>query len=240
MIELKHLLIGFGNHLLLDDVSTIFASNSLTALIGRNGSGKSTLLKTISGLNNKYLGEIFIQKHNLKSLSNSEKAKIIAYVNTARPRISNLRCRDVVALGRSPHTRWDGKLSKKDNEIVEEAINMVGMETYCDRYFHSLSDGECQKIMIARAISQSTEIILLDEPSSFLDLPTRYELAEMLKKLAHKNGKTIVFSTHEIDIALKFSDNIALFDSPNLINLPAEEMDRQKHVDRLFNLNPMG
>lgn len=224
MIQLKDFTIGFGNRILLKNVSTTFPQYNLTALIGSNGSGKSTLLKCISGLNETYKGEIFINDKNLKRISRRELAKEIAYVNTQRPRIANLKCLDVVALGRSPYTGWHGGLSEIDNEKVENAIKLVGMEAYKDRYFNNLSDGEAEKIMIARAIAQETDIILLDEPTSFLDLPTRYELIKLLKELTREKGKTIIFSTHELDIALKFSDYISLVDSPSLINLPTEEM----------------
>lgn len=223
MIQLKNFSIGFENRILLKNISTIFPSSQLSAIIGRNGAGKSTLLKAICGVNDKYKGEIFINNENIKDIPRNKMATLIAYVNTNRPRIANLKCIDVVSLGRSPYTSWHGLLSFQDKKIIDEAIEMTGMKEYENRYFNSLSDGECQKIMIARAIAQQTPIIILDEPTSFLDLPTRYELAKMLKNLS-ENGKTIIFSTHELDIALKFADNIVLFDSPSLINLPTPQM----------------
>lgn len=224
MIQLKNFSIGFGERILLKNISTDFPQGKLTALIGSNGSGKSTLMKAICGINENYSGEILIDNDDIKNLTRNKLASLISYVNTQRPRIANLKCYDVVALGRSPYTNWHGKISKKDKEIIESSIAMVGMENYSQRYFNNLSDGECQKIMIARAIAQDTKIIILDEPTSFLDLPTRFELASLLKRLTVEKNKTILFSTHELDIALKFSDQIALIDSPNLINLPTDEM----------------
>ena len=229
MIQLKDFSIGFADRKLLENVSTVFQGRKLTALIGRNGTGKSTLMKAICGLITNYKGEIIIDGENIKNISRNKLATLIAYVNTQRPRIANLKCREVVALGRSPYTNWHGKLSLHDQEIIEEALKMVGMMDYKDRYFNNLSDGESQKIMIARAIAQDTSIILLDEPTSFLDLPTRFELATLLKKLTVEKDKTILFSTHELDIALKFSDFIALFDSNTLINLPTPEMVNYIH-----------
>ena len=234
MIELKNFSIGFGDRILLKNVNTTFKECELTALIGRNGSGKSTLMKALCGLNEKYGGEIIVDHENLRKIPRSRLASKIAYVNTQRPKIANMKCSDVVALGRSPHTGWSGKLSENDNQIVNNALKTVGMEQYKNRYFNSLSDGECQKIMIARAIAQDTKIILLDEPTSFLDLPTRHELALLLKKLALEKGKTIIFSTHELDIALKFSNNIALIDSPHLINEPEKEILNSGILQKVF------
>ena len=224
MITLQNLTIGFGQRVLLDNVSTCFQTGQLTSLIGCNGSGKSTLLKAIGGLNTKYTGEILIGGENIKNIPPRKLAETIAFVNTQRPRMANLKCKDVVALGRSPYTNWHGKLSDKDREIINSAVGLVGMEGYMNREFNSLSDGESQKIMIARAIAQDTKVILLDEPTSFLDLPTRYELVSLLKRLTAEKGKTIIYSTHELDISMKFSDSIALIDDRQLVNLPVEGM----------------
>ena len=224
MIRLENFSIGFENRTLLENVSTSFITNKLTAIIGRNGTGKSTLMKAICGINEKYSGEIIIDGSNVKKIPRNKLSSIISYVNTQRPRIANLRCKEVVSLGRSPYTNWNGKLSTQDWEIINDALELVGMTDYLNRYYNTLSDGESQKVMIARAIAQDTSVILLDEPTSFLDLPTRYELVSLLKKLTEEKQKTIIFSTHELDIAIKFSDYIALFDSPSLVNLPTQEM----------------
>ena len=223
MIALKNLSFNFGNNTILEKSTLNFAEKKLTALIGRNGSGKSTLLKALCGLNKKYEGEIHIDGTNIKDLSTQRLAKKIAFVNTSRPKVAKLKCKDIVALGRSPYTAWHGLLSKEDEKKVMEALEMVGMKDYSNRYFNSLSDGEAQKIMVARAIAQDTDIILLDEPTSFLDLPTRVELIKLLKRLAEKEGKTIIYSTHELDLATKFSHYIGLIDSRQLtLHSPTE------------------
>lgn len=234
MIKLKDFSIGFKGKILLSEINTSFPDGELTALIGRNGSGKSTLLKALCGINNNYSGDIFIDSLNIKSLSTLRMASLVSFVNTQRPRISNMKSKDLVALGRTPYTGWSGKLTLKDKKIIWDSIEMVGMRDYADRTIESLSDGECQKIMIARAIAQDTKIILLDEPTSFLDLPTRYELVNLLKNLVDNKGKTIIYSTHELDIALKKSDYIALFNSPDLINLPIAEMISANYINRIF------
>lgn len=229
MISLSQFSIGFGKHILLDNVTTDFAGSKLTALIGRNGTGKSTMLKAICGLNDKYSGEILIEGENIKKITRNILSHKIAYVNTQRPRVANFKCRDIVALGRTPFTAWHGKLNGEDVFKIEEALKLVGMTEYDQRNFNSLSDGESQKIMIARAIAQDTDIIILDEPTSFLDLPTRHELAQLLKDLTDK-GKTIIFSTHELDLALKYSDNVALITDNKLINLPTNELEVNNHL----------
>lgn len=231
MIQLKNFSIGFDKNKLLDEVEALFEPDCLTALIGRNGSGKSTLLKAMAGLNIKYQGEIFIDGENIRKLPRSLFARKLAYVNTQRPRIANLKVWDVVALGRSPYTGWNGNLSNKDKEIIDHALQLVKMESYSDRNLNSLSDGESQKIMIARAIAQDTKIIVLDEPTSFLDLPTRIELLSLLKLLCSKEGKTIIFSTHELDLALKSSDYICLLENQKLLTLPPQTM--KKHPSLL-------
>lgn len=224
MIRLKDFSIGFGKKILLENVNTDFPCQKLTALIGSNGTGKSTLLKAICGINEKYRGEIFIDGQGLTDIPKSKLSTLISYVNTQRPRIAHLRCKEVVALGRTPYSNWHGMLNQKDYSLIEESLKMVGMSEYKERYLNSLSDGESQKIMIARSIAQDTDIIILDEPTSFLDLPTRHDLVSLLKRLTRDNGKTILFSTHELDIALKHADEISLIDTPELINLPTSQM----------------
>lgn len=233
MIKLKDFSIGFGDKLLLKDISAFFPSGKLISLIGRNGTGKSTLMKAIGGINKRYLGEILIYGENIRTIPAKRLASEIAYVNTQRPRMANLKCRDVVALGRSPYTGWHGNLSEKDVEIIKKAVEMVGMNQYLQRELNSLSDGESQKIMIARAIAQDTKIILLDEPTSFLDLPTRHELASLLQKLA-EDGKTIIFSTHELEIALRYSDYIALINNQTLTIHSSQELKNSTLLNQAF------
>ena len=157
-------------------------------------------------------------------------------MTTERTRIPNLRCEDVVAIGRAPYTNWIGRMQELDREKVMEAIRLVGMESYARRTMDTMSDGECQRIMIARALAQDTPSILLDEPTSFLDLPSRYELVSLLHSLAHDKGKSILYSTHELGVALRLCDNIALIDNGMLYNLPVKDMVASGHVERLFHI----
>ncbi|MDE6368433.1 MAG: ABC transporter ATP-binding protein [Muribaculaceae bacterium] len=237
MIRLNNFTIGYGSRILLDKVNTLLGKGQLTALIGRNGSGKSTLLRAIAGLNRQYSGDIILDGQNIRSLSPDRLAKVLAFVTTERTRIPNMRCVDVVAIGRAPYTNWIGRLQDVDRQIVMDAICSVGMESYAERTMDTMSDGECQRIMIARALAQDTPIILLDEPTSFLDMPNRYELCMLLGRLAHEHGKCIIFSTHELDIALSLTDNIALINPPELICSSSAEMKETGYIEQLFNLD---
>ena len=234
MIRFENLTLGYGSRTLIDSLTGEIRRGHLTALVGRNGTGKSTLLRAIAQLGDIASGEIFIDGKELSRISPSEMASKVALVTTDKVRIANLRCRDVVALGRAPYTNWIGRMQEQDNEIVEQSLAAVGMSNYADKTMDRMSDGECQRIMIARALAQQTPIILLDEPTAFLDMPNRYELCTLLRGLAHRENKSILFSTHELDIALELCDSIALIAPPQMHILPTEEMILSGHIERLF------
>lgn len=234
MIRFENLTLGYGSRTLIDSLTGEIRRGHLTALVGRNSTGKSTLLRAIAQLGDIASGEIFIDGKELSRISPSEMASKVALVTTDKVRIANLRCRDVVALGRAPYTNWIGRMQEQDNEIVEQSLAAVGMSDYADKTMDRMSDGECQRIMIARALAQQTPIILLDEPTAFLDMPNRYELCTLLRGLAHRENKSILFSTHELDIALELCDSIALIAPPQMHILPTEEMIRSGHIERLF------
>lgn len=239
MIELRDFSIGFGSRALLTDVNAKMESSRLTALLGRNGSGKSTLLRAVAGLNPDYTGEILIEGNDLRKMSAPERARKIAFVSTQRPRISNMICRDVVAVGRAPYTNWMGSMQQQDKEVVMQVLEAVGMAAFAEVPIDRMSDGECQRVMIARALAQETPIILLDEPTSFLDIPNRYELCRLLRNLAEKHGKCVIFSTHELDIAQSLCDDIMLIDTPQLRTMPTPAMIASGHISRLFNLDTL-
>ena len=234
MIRLENLTLGYGSRTLLDGVSAVIPGGALTALVGRNGTGKSTLLRALVGLERIRGGRVLLDGRELARIEPRRLAATAAFVATGRVRIPNLRCRDVVAFGRAPYTNWFGRMQAEDAAIVGRALEAVGMEGFADRALDTMSDGECQRVMIARALAQQTPVILLDEPTSFLDLPNRYELCSLLRRLAHEEGKCILFSTHELDIALSLCDAVALIDPPRLHCLPTDEMIRSGRIERLF------
>lgn len=234
MIRFQSLSLGYGSRILIDSLSATVKRGELTALVGRNGTGKSTLLRAITGLGERKGGDILLGDKSIDSLSTAELATMVAFVTTDKVRIANLRCRDVVALGRAPYTNWIGRMQEQDEEIVMRSMELVGMSDYADKTMDRMSDGECQRIMIARALAQQTPIILLDEPTAFLDMPNRYELCTLLQRLAHEEQKCILFSTHELDIALALCDSIALISPPQLHLLPTEEMVNSGYIEKLF------
>ena len=234
MIRFQSLSLGYGSRILIDNLSATVKRGELTALVGRNGTGKSTLLRAITGLGERKGGDILLGDKPIDSLSTAELATMVAFVTTDKVRIANLRCRDVVALGRAPYTNWIGRMQEQDEEIVMRSMELVGMSDYADKTMDRMSDGECQRIMIARALAQQTPIILLDEPTAFLDMPNRYELCTLLQRLAHEEQKCILFSTHELDIALALCDSIALISPPQLHLLPTEEMVKSGYIEKLF------
>lgn len=236
MIRLENISLGYGARRLLEGVTTRFEAGTLTALIGRNGAGKSTLLRALAGLEPLQAGTITIEGTPIAELDSAEAARRVAFVATDKVRIANLPCEDLVALGRAPYTNWIGRLQAVDREIVADALEKVGMSDFAHKTMDRMSDGECQRVMIARALAQQTPVILLDEPTAFLDMPNRYELCRLLQRLAHDEQKAIIFSTHELDIATKMCDTIALIDTPKLLYQPVSEMATSGAIERLFGI----
>ena len=216
MIELKELTLGYGQRTLLETVNARITGGQLVALLGRNGTGKSTLLRAMMGLEKPQSGEITLQGKNIASLKPEKLARNISFVTTDKVRI------------------WIGQLQPEDQKRVDDAMQLVGMSGYAEKTMDKMSDGECQRIMIARALAQDTPVILLDEPTAFLDLPNRYELCLLLKKLAQEEKKCVLFSTHDLDIALSLCDSIMLIDNPQMYTLPTPEMVASGHIERLF------
>lgn len=192
------------------EISVFALKGELVALIGGNGIGKSTLLRTIAGFQPPVGGEVLIVDKQITAYREKELALIMSYVSPEVIRVQNLSVFDLVSLGRYPHTNWFGKLLNKDLQIVEDAIISVGLQGFENRMVNCISDGERQKAMIARTLAQDTNIIVLDEPTAFLDLSNKYEIVNILHRLASEKGKTILFSTHDLTTAIAESDRIWL------------------------------
>jgi iron complex transport system ATP-binding protein len=186
------------------------AAGQLICLLGPNGCGKSTLLRTIAGLQGALQGHIEIEGKDLHQLKPAQIAKKISLVLTDNVRAGNLDVYALIALGRYPHSGWLGVLNKKDREIIDQAVASTHTAAFLERKLDSLSDGECQKVMLARALAQDTPLIILDEPTAHLDLPSRIQLMRLLHQLAKDTNKAILISTHELDLALQVADQIWL------------------------------
>jgi iron complex transport system ATP-binding protein len=185
-------------------------SGQLICLLGPNGCGKSTLIRTISGLQPAISGNIYLEADNLLSMKPRELATKLSLVLTEKVRSGNLDVYSLVALGRYPYSGWLGTLTAADQIMVKKAMEATGTLGFADRKLESLSDGEAQKVMLARAIAQDTPVIILDEPTAHLDLPSRIQLMRLLHQLAADTKKTILISTHELDLALQVADQLWL------------------------------
>ncbi len=233
-IRLDYITLAYGRRTLLCDASAELAAGSLVALIGRNGAGKSTMLRSVAGLAAPAAGSISLCGRDLAALPPRQLAETVSFVTTDKVRIANLPSEDIVALGRAPYTNWIGRMQAIDREVVARALELVGMSAFARKTMDRMSDGECQRVMIARALAQATPVMLLDEPTAFLDLPNRYALALLLRRLAHDEHKCILFSTHDLDIALTLCDSVMLIDTPHLHHLPAAEMAASGYIEPLF------
>ncbi len=182
----------------------------LVCLIGPNGSGKSTLIRTMSGMQPALAGQVLIDGKQLLAKDAMHNAHILSVVLTDRVNINNLSTFQIASLGRHPHTNWLGVLTEHDKQIINTALSDVGIFNLKDRLFSSLSDGEKQRAMVAKALAQDTPLILLDEPTAHLDLPNRVEMMRLLRNLARTRNKSILLSTHELDLALQAADRIWL------------------------------
>ena len=195
------------------DINVALNSGDIVCLLGPNGSGKSTLIRTLTGLHAPLGGDILLEGKKLPQFSNKQIAKKISTVLTDRLTIGNLSVYELVSFGRSPYTGWFGSLTSQDQAIVDWAIESTGITDFVDRDVLRLSDGERQKVMIARALAQDTAAMMLDEPTAHLDLPNRVEIVRLLRKLAHNTQKGILLSTHELDLALKAADTLWLINN---------------------------
>ena len=227
--ELRDLTIGYrdGQHTAVEAhaLNAAVEEGSLTCLVGRNGVGKSTLLRTMALFLPPLEGQVLFDGVDASTLSRHERAVKVGVVLTDRTDTDALTVREVVAMGRAPFTGFWGTLRTQDNEAVEEAMDVTGIAALADKRLSRISDGERQKVMTAKALAQQTPFILLDEPTAFLDYPSKTATLDMLRRLAHEHGKTIFLSTHDLDIAMPMADCVWLMDSDGLtVNPSAEQM----------------
>lgn len=229
-VVLQDLTIGYtskGNEkVVAKGLNATLNSGELTCLLGRNGIGKSTLLRTLAAFQPPLRGSILLATSPLTALTDKELSRTIGLVLTERPDVQNMTVRFLVGMGRSPYTGFWGTLSATDEAIVDEAIRMVGIESLENRQVQTLSDGERQKVMIAKALAQQTPIIYLDEPTAFLDFPSKVEMMQLLRRLARDGQKTIFLSTHDVELSLQLADRIWLMEPDMLhVGIPHELAD---------------
>ncbi len=219
-LVLKNLVIGYntraGQRRVTAPLSVKLPEGRLICLVGRNGVGKSTLLRSLSGLQPPLSGDVLLGGSSIASYSHKALARLVSVVTTRDVPVPSMTSWEVVALGRSPYTQFWGQLSSADKEIVDRSIDITGISPLASRRVGSLSDGERQKVMIAKAIAQETPVILLDEPTAFLDYPSKVSTLSLLSRLAREMGRTILVSTHDVEHALRLSDEVLLLQKEGL------------------------
>lgn len=239
LLKLSHLSVGYGRKMVLGDLSLELQPGELVILIGQNGSGKSTLLKTLCGQLKPLDGEIFLSGKPLQKLSGNEMAKELSVVLTGRLHPELMTCEDVVATGRYPYTNRLGFLSKTDRKKVHEAMELTQVTELADQDFEQISDGQRQRVLLARALCQEPAVILLDEPTSFLDIRHKLEFLYMLKEQAEKKQIGILMSLHELDLARKFADRVICVKDHQVQRIgTTAEILTDSYIEQLFDMKP--
>lgn len=235
--ETRDLTVGYHGKPLIKNISIGIEKGEIVTLIGPNGSGKSTILKSITKHLKNIGGTVFIGKEELENLSYRDLSKKVAVVLTERIKTELMTCREVVASGRYPYTNRMGMLTEKDEEIIQEAMEKVHAIDLAEKDFTAISDGQRQRILLARAICQQPEIIVLDEPTSFLDIRHKVELLSILRKMAKEKGTTVIMSLHEIDLAEKISDKIICVKGERISHFGTpEEIFTEGYISELYEI----
>jgi iron complex transport system ATP-binding protein len=241
ILSTKHLYVGYrkgkNRITVLNDLDLNLKKGELVCLIGPNGSGKSTLIRTLSKVQTALTGDIYIKGKKLQDYSRTEIAKTISLVLTEKVDNVNLSVSELVALGRYPHTDFTGNLSKDDNSIIKSAIISTHLEDISSKKVNELSDGQLQKVMIARALAQEGELMILDEPTAHLDLNNRVEIMTLLKYLAKDSGKAILVSTHDLDLALETADLLWICNDQKIISGTPEDLALNGNISSIFRSN---
>jgi len=206
-----------SKNVIAKDLNLNFQTGKLIALIGANGIGKSTLLRTLTGIQKPLAGEVFLNNKNINHFSSIDLAQNLSVVLTEKLPPSNLTVYELVALGRQPYTNWLGKLTIIDTQKVNNAISLTDIQEIIHKKHFEISDGQLQKVLVARALAQDTPLIVLDEPTTHLDLHHKVSLFKLLKKLAQETNKCILFSTHDIDLAIQLSDEMIVLTSEQIM-----------------------
>lgn len=217
-----------------ENINIALQKGKFVCLIGKNGIGKSTLLRTLSKTQKALAGEIFIEEKNLHQINHSDLAKKMSLVLTEKIPESQLTVYELIALGRQPYTNWLGKITLEDSKIIENAISLTGIHDLIHKKNYELSDGQLQKVMIARALSQDTPIIVLDEPTAHLDLHHKIEVFKLLQTLVKKTNKTVILSTHEVNLSLNIADELWIMLPNEFLTGTTEYHLKENNLEKLF------
>lgn len=233
-LTVADLAIGYGRRIVVRSVDFSLGPGQLCGIVGVNGIGKSTLLRTLAGFQPKLSGRIILGDKALEGHSAAGLSRKLSVVLTEPPASGNLRVGELIALGRQPYTNWLGQLSPRDREAVGHSLEALKLQDLTDRKCHELSDGQLQRVLIARAMAQDTPLILLDEPTTHLDLYHKVQILKMLRLMAHDRDKTILFTTHEIELAIQLCDRILILDGGDNAYGPPCTLIEKGHFGRLF------
>lgn len=238
ILKTNNLSIGYqskkAQNVVASKIDIAIEKGNLVAVLGKNGIGKSTLLRTIAKVQEHLRGEIFIKQKNIEKFTNKELSTVLSLVLTERLPESQMNVFELVALGRQPYTNWIDSLSKTDLEKINWAIEQTEINHLKDKFFYELSDGQLQRVLIARALAQDTDIIILDEPTAHLDLHHTIKIFSLLKKLVSETSKTIILSTHEVNLAIQFVNEIILFAEDKIFTGNPTELITENAFDNLF------
>ncbi len=233
-LDIQNLAVGYNTLTVTHGINFTLPEGKLCAIVGVNGIGKSTLLRTLAALQPQLSGEIRINGEALAKYTPIELARKLAVVLTQPIATKNLTVKELIALGRQPHTNWWGTLTQKDIARVSDSLRVFSLDEIADKKCFELSDGQLQRVLIARAQAQDTPIILLDEPTTHLDLSHKVEIFKRLQQLAHEHTKTILFTTHEIELAIQLCDSMLLLDGRNNPFGEPGTLIAEGHFERLF------
>ena len=240
MITLTDLCVGYGESVIVKDINLHIAQGSIVSLIGANGSGKSTLLKTLTGGLKPIAGQVLLEGEPVETLGAKELSKKVAILMTNRFQSGWMTSREIVELGRYPYTNMIGKLSDADNRAVETTMELLNIAGLSHKLFNKLSDGQRQLVMLARAICQEPKVLIMDEPTSFLDINYKLELMKIVKKLSEQ-GITIVMSLHELELAREISDRIVCIEGGRVFQTGTpSEIFSKKIIGEIFHIQDFG
>ncbi len=234
-MRLKDVWLGYkpGEHL-VRSVNASISPGEMIALVGRNGTGKSTLLRTIAGIQPAVQGDVLLNGRSIGRIPPRERSLLLSFVSTGSTFTENLTVFEMVSLGRHPYTNWWGALRESDRRKITESIRFVGMEKFLEASVNRLSDGERQRVMIAMALAQDTQLMVLDEPTAFLDIPNRIGIVEVLYRLKEE-GHSVIFSTHDFDNVFSYADKIWAISDRQLLEGSPEDLGLNGAFEKLFN-----
>ena len=238
-IRFENVKVGYGNKVIVDEVSFEAGRGCITALIGPNGAGKSTILKTAAGLIKPISGSVYIYDKSIDAYSAKGLCSVISVMMTDRIKTKYMTCFDVVRVGRYRYTGIFGGLTDDDRRVIKESMNMIGVWDLKDKDFNTLSDGQKQRVLLARSIVSNPQILIMDEPASFLDMGRKIEFFDALTDLVKKRSITVLISMHEVELIKKIADNVICIGTEGKIDAmgDAKELIKPEYMERLFNMD---